>query len=83
MTAWIDCITFDTLDHRRLAQFWAAVLGYQVRQDEGDLQRRMRDHPHGARSPTIAAGRIHSAAIRGADSWLPGSPVSGPSHRGC
>lgn len=34
MGSLIDCITFDCADTPRLAQFWAAALQYQVRDNE-------------------------------------------------
>jgi catechol 2,3-dioxygenase-like lactoylglutathione lyase family enzyme len=36
MAALIDCITFDCADPRRIAAFWAAALGYETAEDEGD-----------------------------------------------
>ena len=36
MASSIDCITFDCADHRRVADFWAATLGYELGGVEGD-----------------------------------------------
>ena len=39
MASAVDALTFDCADHRRVADFWAAVLGYRVADadDEGTL----------------------------------------------
>ena len=36
MASIIECVTLDCADPRRLSGFWAAALGYEVREDEGD-----------------------------------------------
>ncbi len=42
----ISSITFDCAEPKRLAAFWAAVLGYQIGEDDPDFIQTMRDYGH-------------------------------------
>jgi hypothetical protein len=58
--AYIDCITIDCADARRVATFWAEALGYEVRAEKGGWI--VLAPPHGGR-PLVAFDQVPESKL--------------------